>query len=356
MLPRRKLPSISGRRVLITGAARGIGAALAERLHEGGAKVALVGLEPALLAEVAARCDAPWWPCDVSDRQQVDEVVEAAVDALGGLDVVVANAGIAAQLPLVGGDPTIFEKTIAVNVLGAYYTVRAAGPHISHDKGYALVVSSLGGAVHLPLMGAYSASKARIAPGSRSEIGVVNSVITRLLGLMSGTNPPNLFTTMARQPRLFRGWLRFAGRLMPGGKLPRRETELVILRVAHLAACDYEFDHHVRLAQRAGVTAADVERVVAGPGADGWTPRERALLTAVNALHNERTIEDHVWNRLTDFLDEPQLVELCLLVGHYEMLATFINTLRIDADHRRRWVPHIRGSWRRSRLREPAEE
>lgn len=162
MLPRRQLPSLSGRRVLITGAARGIGAALAERLHQGGAKVALVGLEPEHLAEVAARCDAPWWPCDVSDRAQVDEAVASAVDALGGLDVVVANAGIAAQLPLVGGDPTIFEKTIAVNVLGAYYTVRAAGPHISHDKGYALVVSSLGGAVHLPLMGAYSASKAAV--------------------------------------------------------------------------------------------------------------------------------------------------------------------------------------------------
>lgn len=156
------LPSLAGRRVLITGASRGIGAALAQRLHERGASVALAGLEVDLLEEVAVSCDAPWWHCDVGNRAQVEEAVEGAVTALGGLDVVVANAGIAAQLPLVGGDPEIFERTIRVNVLGTYYTVRAAGPHISHPNGYALVVSSLGGAIHPPLMGAYSASKAAV--------------------------------------------------------------------------------------------------------------------------------------------------------------------------------------------------
>jgi NAD(P)-dependent dehydrogenase (short-subunit alcohol dehydrogenase family) len=155
-------PSLEGRRVLITGAARGIGAALAQRLHERGAQVALAGLEPGLLEEVAAGIGAPSWTCDVTDRNRVEEVVDAAAEALGGLDVVVANAGVAAQLPLVGGDPEIFERTMAVNVLGTYYTLRAAGPHISHDRGYALAVSSLGGAVHVPLMGAYSTSKAGV--------------------------------------------------------------------------------------------------------------------------------------------------------------------------------------------------
>ena len=131
--------SLEGRRVLITGAARGIGAALAERLHERGARVALIGLEEDLLAQVAARCgDAPWARCDVTRREEVESATEEVVAALGGLDVVVANAGIAAQLPLVGGDPAVMERTIAVNVLGSYYTLRAAGPHISHANGYAL--------------------------------------------------------------------------------------------------------------------------------------------------------------------------------------------------------------------------
>ena len=155
-------PDLSGRRVLITGAARGLGAALADRLHKSGARVAVAGLEPDLLRSVAEPIDAPWWVCDVADRDQVDAVVADAVAALGGLDVVVANAGIAAQLPLIGGDPEVFEQINRVNVLGTYYTLRAAGPHISHPDGYAVAVSSLGGAVHVPLMGAYAASKAAV--------------------------------------------------------------------------------------------------------------------------------------------------------------------------------------------------
>ena len=155
--------SLAGRRVLITGAARGIGAALAERLHERGARVAVVGLEEELLADVAARCGgAHWARCDVADRADVERVVGGAVAALGGLDVVVANAGIAAQLPLVGGDPAVMERTLQVNTLGVYYTLRAAGPHISHANGYALPIASVAAAVHLPLLGAYSASKAAV--------------------------------------------------------------------------------------------------------------------------------------------------------------------------------------------------
>jgi NAD(P)-dependent dehydrogenase (short-subunit alcohol dehydrogenase family) len=153
--------SVAGRRILITGAARGIGAALARQLHASGAQVALLGLEADLLAEVARECgDAPWRYCDVGDAAQVERVVTTLVSELGGLDVLVANAGVARQLALLGGDPAVMEETLAVNVLGVYYTLRAAGPHICHPDGYALIVSSLAAAVNLPLAGAYSASKA----------------------------------------------------------------------------------------------------------------------------------------------------------------------------------------------------
>ncbi|TML02703.1 MAG: SDR family oxidoreductase, partial [Actinobacteria bacterium] len=84
-------------RVLITGAARGIGALTAKRLHQRGARVALLGLEPELLEAVAAECGgAPWFECDVADRDQVDGAVAEAVERLGGLDVAIANAGIGA--------------------------------------------------------------------------------------------------------------------------------------------------------------------------------------------------------------------------------------------------------------------
>ena len=154
---------LAGRRVLITGAARGIGAATAKRLHARGAKVVLAGIEPERLARTAAECgDALAVVCDVRDREQVEGAVEAASERLRGLDVVVANAGVAAQLPLVGGDPEVFERTIEVNLLGVYYTLRAAGPHIAHPGGYALAISSLAAALHPPLLGAYCASKAGV--------------------------------------------------------------------------------------------------------------------------------------------------------------------------------------------------
>jgi len=155
--------NLEGKRVLITGGARGIGALTAKRLHERGAKVALLGLEPELLAETAAVCgDAPWFECDVANRAQLDDAVAAAVERLGGLDVAIANAGIGAQMTLIDGDAGVWDKTFDVNVAGTFNLVRAAGPHIAHRDGYFLCTSSLAAAVHLPLMSAYCASKAAV--------------------------------------------------------------------------------------------------------------------------------------------------------------------------------------------------
>lgn len=155
--------TFEGRRVLITGAARGIGAALAERLAGKGAWVALPGLEPRLLSELSSRLgSAPWRECDVADRVQVEKAVEELVGELGSLDIVVANARIGAQMTLVGGRPDVMERTLAVNTLGAYYTVAAARTHVSHPGGYVLLTSSAAAGFHLPLMGAYCASKAAV--------------------------------------------------------------------------------------------------------------------------------------------------------------------------------------------------
>jgi len=176
---------------------------------------------------------------------------------------------------------------------------------------------------------------ARIAPGGRSEVGLFTWTVSRVAGRVGGTGPPNLFLTLGRHRRLFRGWLRFAGRLMPGGKLPRRETELAILRVAHLRDCSYEFDHHVSLGRRAGLDDADLARVVEGPLAAGWSAREQALLGAVDALHHQQDLDDDGWAYLRGHLDERQTIELCMLVGHYEMLATVIAALRIQPDRPR---------------------
>jgi len=178
-------------------------------------------------------------------------------------------------------------------------------------------------------------SAPRIAPGGRREVGPFVWGFSRVAGRVMRTNPPNLFLTLGRHPRLFRGWLRFAGRLMPRGRLPRRETELVILRVSELASCEYERVHHIHLGRRAGLTDRDLERVVRGPEAAGWSRRERAILAAVDALHHARDLDDAQWSALRGHLDEREAIELLLLAGHYEMLATTINTLRIEPDRAR---------------------
>ena len=178
----------------------------------------------------------------------------------------------------------------------------------------------------------------RIEPGSPSEIGRLNSGITRVLGAATGGPPPNLFTTLARHRGIFRKWLRFAGALMPGGRLPRNESELVILRVAHNTGCEYEWRHHERLGAEAGLQAEEIERVRAGADA-GWSPRRAALLRATDELHEQRKISDPTWNELRPFMSDEDLIELCLLVGHYEMLAMTLNSLEVAPDEQRAGAP-----------------
>ena len=175
----------------------------------------------------------------------------------------------------------------------------------------------------------------RVLPGGRREVGLLGWIVSAVSGRVSGTGPPNLFLTLGRHRKLFRGWIHFGGRLMPGGRLPRRESELVILRVAHLRSCAYELEHHTHLAAKAGIDAAGIARVVEGPDADGWTERERAILTAVDQLHGQQDLTDEAWDALGAHLDERSRIELVFLVGHYEMLATAIGALRIQPDERR---------------------
>jgi AhpD family alkylhydroperoxidase len=172
----------------------------------------------------------------------------------------------------------------------------------------------------------------RIRPGSRRELGLPIWVLSRLAGRATGTAPPAVFTTLGRGRGLFWGWLHFAGRLMPGGRLPRRESELVILRVASLRGCDYEFQHHARLGLRAGLTAGDVERVRAGSTAEGWRRNEQLLLRVTEELLATRDLRDETWTELRAAYDERTVIELLLLVGHYDMLATTLMTLRLEPD------------------------
>ena len=172
----------------------------------------------------------------------------------------------------------------------------------------------------------------RITPATRSQLGFVNSLIVGALGRATGGPPPHIFTTLGRHRSLFRRWLWFAGGLMPGGTLPRADTELVILRVAHRTGCAYEWDHHERIGRAAGLTAEEIERVRSGPDAEGWTRRQTLLLRAADEIHDDGEIGDGLWPELAGEFDEERLIELCLLIGHYEMLAATLKSLRVQRD------------------------
>lgn len=177
-----------------------------------------------------------------------------------------------------------------------------------------------------------SGQRPRVAPGTPREIGRVNAAIVKLVGAAVGGAPPNVFTTLARHRGLFRRWLWFAGALMPGGKLPRDEAELVILRVAHNTGCDYEWVQHEQIARSAGLSADEIARVRNGAAAPGWSERRALLLRAVDELHADGRIGDELWARLARELDDVLLIELCMLVGHYEMLAMTLRSLGVEPD------------------------
>ena len=156
--------NVNGRTVFITGAARGIGAETARRLHAKGANVALVGLEPerleALAAQLGDRTIAI--EADVTDLEALERAVSATVERFGGIDVGIANAGIAYTGPLATAPIEQVERTLAVNFLGVWRTDRALIGQITERKGYLLNIASMAAVTHAPMMGPYSAAKSGV--------------------------------------------------------------------------------------------------------------------------------------------------------------------------------------------------
>jgi NAD(P)-dependent dehydrogenase (short-subunit alcohol dehydrogenase family) len=166
---------IAGKVVLITGAARGIGAEAARQLYAKGAQVSLVGLEPELLEQRATELGprAAWFEADVTNVDALERAVDATVERFGGIDVVIANAGIAPVGTVATIDRDDFERTIEINLFGVWRTVRASLAHVVQRRGYILPIASLAAALHLPLMAHYAATKAGVeafADSLRGEI------------------------------------------------------------------------------------------------------------------------------------------------------------------------------------------
>lgn len=122
--------SLAGQVVVVTGAARGVGALLARKLSARGATLALVGLEPDELRGVAAALHGPahHWHADVTDHEAMARVAGEVKDRFGKVDVVVANAGVATGGPFADSDPVAWKRVIEVNLIGGAVTGRAFLP------------------------------------------------------------------------------------------------------------------------------------------------------------------------------------------------------------------------------------
>lgn len=150
--------------VLITGAASGIGAATAVEVAAQGGVVVLVDCDAPPLAIVAKRCGplAQAWVADVADMSAIQAVVDAVLLMHGRIDVVFANAGIAAFGPVAHVDPDAWWRCMEVNTRGVFNTVRSSLPAVKRQQGYVLLNVSMSALAHPPVMSAYAASKAAV--------------------------------------------------------------------------------------------------------------------------------------------------------------------------------------------------
>jgi NAD(P)-dependent dehydrogenase (short-subunit alcohol dehydrogenase family) len=157
---------IRGKVVMITGAARGIGASMARLLHHRGARLMLVDIDEHGVRTLAAELGDKDVACaisDVNDYEAMRAVAETAVTRFGAIDVVVANAGIEHWAPVLTVEPEAFRRrVIETNLIGVFHTVRAALPSIIDQRGYVLVVASASSYTAVPGMAAYGASKAGV--------------------------------------------------------------------------------------------------------------------------------------------------------------------------------------------------
>lgn len=159
------MSAVNKKVVLITGGARGVGAEVARRLHEKGADLVLTDVDEAALADIGEELGGDrvlTAVADVRELAAMEQVASRAVDRFGGIDVVMANAGIATYGSILKVDPEAFRTLIDVNVVGVFNTVRAALPSVMDRRGYVLIVSSAAAFAASPGLAPYNAAKAAV--------------------------------------------------------------------------------------------------------------------------------------------------------------------------------------------------
>ncbi|WP_052223064.1 carboxymuconolactone decarboxylase family protein [Novosphingobium malaysiense] len=149
-----------------------------------------------------------------------------------------------------------------------------------------------------------------------------------LYGYPEGMPLAPFFATLAHSPEFFAGYIDLGVTASIRSALPARVRELAILRTGWLHGAPYLWGEHVQSVRDRILTGEEIERITQGAQAEGWDELDRAVLRAAEDLHEDSMICDETWDILARHLDERQLLELPLLVGHYVMTAYLQNSLR----------------------------
>jgi AhpD family alkylhydroperoxidase len=142
----------------------------------------------------------------------------------------------------------------------------------------------------------------------------------------------NVLGTLAHHPALTHAYHTYNGHVLFATTLSERQRELLVLRVAAVRQCEYEWRQHVVLGRSVGLDGDDIARIAEGPGADGWSPLEAAMLAAVDELLAAAEITDATWAELAAGLDRQQLMDLVFTVGAYDVLAMALKSFRVELD------------------------
>lgn len=154
--------------------------------------------------------------------------------------------------------------------------------------------------------------------------------IRNVMRLPNGGDIPDFFRIMLKHPALFRAQMDMGIMIVgPDAKIPRREAELAILRLAWLVRAPFEWGEHVNIGKKFGITDAEVEWSTIGSSAGGWTDHDRAIVKGVEELVEDTYISDSTWRSLATTWNEAQLLEFLVLVGAYLMVAMVQNSIRL---------------------------
>ncbi|MDP3737016.1 MAG: carboxymuconolactone decarboxylase family protein [Hyphomonadaceae bacterium] len=142
----------------------------------------------------------------------------------------------------------------------------------------------------------------------------------------------NLYGTMINHPTLYAPRVRFGSYLQRDSMLDPETRELLIMRTAWNIRAEYEWAHHVEAAKTAGLSDAQIARIAQGPGASGWTEKQRAVLTAADELRREAFVSDATWNTLAKYYPIKERIEIVYTVGGYSMTGLAINSFGIQVE------------------------